>query len=313
MHILTKSNAILIYGGRILKELIRESGDLRTEHHINGNFPLSIHIVEVYNQRSIYPHYHDNYEIVYLKTGSATVRVGNHIFQGEENDFFFSNKFQVHSVTSEESKKSEIYAIVFDQKIIEELNHNLLFDNLLQPLFSGVLRFPEKISKKSVMYDQLLNSIQFIIEEYYRQEKGYELFIKTEVERIFGTIIRYSEKEKAENSIMMSLSDKKIVEGTWLYINRYYNKKISLDQMAKNLNISKHYYCRLIKKLTGKTFTQLLNMYRVQQAKMLIETTRLPIFDIIEKTGFSNQSYFNKMYSTYIGHTPIQSRKNQIT
>ena len=90
------------------------------------------------------------------------------------------------------------------------------------------------------------------------------------------------------------------------YINSNYNNDLTLLDVANYLNINKSYLCTLLKKETGKTFTQLLN----EMSKNLLLENKSSMLNIALQVGFNNQNYFNITFKKITGMTPIEYRSN---
>lgn len=68
-------------------------------------------------------------------------------------------------------------------------------------------------------------------------------------------------------------------------------------------------FCRYFKKTTGKTFTQLVNEYRIINASRLLNESQMSIADICFECGFNNFSHFNKQFNDITGKSASQYRK----
>ena len=93
------------------------------------------------------------------------------------------------------------------------------------------------------------------------------------------------------------------------YINADYKSNITLDALENRFNLSKYYLCKLFKKSVGFTFSDFLNQVRVTEAKKLLETTELSVADIAHKTGYSDISYFCRVFKKIMGITALKYRK----
>ncbi|MCC9041297.1 helix-turn-helix domain-containing protein [Myroides sp. M-43] len=82
-----------------------------------------------------------------------------------------------------------------------------------------------------------------------------------------------------------------------------------LDQLAKDLNLSKQQVSEIINQDMNSSFYQLLAMYRIDHAKSLIGNNKnLTIEAIVDECGFSSKSTFNKYFKYYVGQTPSMYR-----
>ena len=76
----------------------------------------------------------------------------------------------------------------------------------------------------------------------------------------------------------------------------HYNENISLKTLAEEFGYEYHYLSRLLNKGYGINFNQLLNNYRVEAATELLQTTKLTITEIAEKSGFQSIRNFNLVF-----------------
>lgn len=92
------------------------------------------------------------------------------------------------------------------------------------------------------------------------------------------------------------------------YIEQNLDDAISIDQLAKIACLSKDHFIRVFKRATTQTPADYINSKRIEKAQMLLLTTDYPIKQIIEKTGFSSQAYFSRLFKKYCSYTPMEYR-----
>ncbi len=94
---------------------------------------------------------------------------------------------------------------------------------------------------------------------------------------------------------------------SWLRHN--YNRKVQIADAARDHGASASTVIHRLKKETGKTFAHHLTSIRVSEAKRLLVDTNLSLREISERCGFSDQSYFTKVFRKHINLTPRQFRR----
>ena len=87
--------------------------------------------------------------------------------------------------------------------------------------------------------------------------------------------------------------------------------KISLENIADELSISKNYLCNVFKEETGENTTAYINKLRIEKAKQLLLEKNYKLKEIYSKVGFSNQYYFSKVFKKVSGMT-VTEYKNLI-
>lgn len=83
-----------------------------------------------------------------------------------------------------------------------------------------------------------------------------------------------------------------------------------LSAVAERFNVTPAYVSRLIKEMTGKTFKELLMEKRLSKAVSLLNSTRLPIEDIVVMVGYENTSYFYRIFTNKYGMSPKKKRES---
>lgn len=102
--------------------------------------------------------------------------------------------------------------------------------------------------------------------------------------------------------------DAELIGNVLNYIEEHY-KTGSLSELAEMMNYDVYWLSREIKKRTGKTYKELLQAKRMNQAVYLLSNSRLPVSDIIESVGYDNTSYFYRKFKERYGVSPKEYRK----
>ncbi len=99
------------------------------------------------------------------------------------------------------------------------------------------------------------------------------------------------------------------------YIHDHLDGDLSMVKIAGSVNTSPTHFARLFKTATGISLHQYVIKQRVKKAKLLLETTDLPINNVASQVGFSSQSHLTQHCKSFTGMTPRQismNRKNLI-
>ena len=88
------------------------------------------------------------------------------------------------------------------------------------------------------------------------------------------------------------------------YICENYSQDISLDHLAEKFRISKTYINNLLKNFYHQSFLDVLQDYRLKEAKKMILKNQYKISDVAEKVGYHDVSYFIRVFKKKYGVTP---------
>lgn len=88
------------------------------------------------------------------------------------------------------------------------------------------------------------------------------------------------------------------------YIHSHLDQPIKLGDLARLLEISQYYFCRLFKRSVGIPPYQYVLQQRIERAKQLLRQPHIKIVDVALQCGFSNQSHLTKLFHQFTGITP---------
>ncbi|MCF7946291.1 MAG: helix-turn-helix domain-containing protein [Spirochaetia bacterium] len=94
------------------------------------------------------------------------------------------------------------------------------------------------------------------------------------------------------------------------YIDEHYAEDISMYQIASHLGVSESHLSHLFKEHSGFTVLSYLQDRRIREAMRLLKDPRRNVSEIFHLCGFSNGSYFCKVFKRYTGVTPSEFRNS---
>jgi YesN/AraC family two-component response regulator len=92
------------------------------------------------------------------------------------------------------------------------------------------------------------------------------------------------------------------------YINRNYNRRLGVDVLAKRIYLSPSHFSTLFKAETGCGFKEYLNKVRIEQSKILMQNPAVSLADIASMVGYTDQSYFTRVFKSLEGKSPNRYR-----
>jgi AraC-like DNA-binding protein/ligand-binding sensor protein len=92
------------------------------------------------------------------------------------------------------------------------------------------------------------------------------------------------------------------------FIRDHQADKLSLTDVARAVNTSTFYFCKLFKKATGLNFTEYLSRVRIEKAKNLLLNPNLRVSEIAFEAGFQSLTHFNRIFRKLAGQSPTQYR-----
>jgi two-component system response regulator YesN len=145
----------------------------------------------------------------------------------------------------------------------------------------------------------------------------YDFLLKPiEEQNLLATLRRLTERmavQKAE-----STHDKQVPSGSldiyvrsaMDFIDEHFAEDISIFQVASHLGVSQSHLSHLFKEHSGFTVLEFLQDRRIREAMRLLRDPSLNVTEIYRQCGFSNGSYFCKVFRRYTGVTPTEFRNS---
>jgi AraC-like DNA-binding protein/ligand-binding sensor protein len=93
------------------------------------------------------------------------------------------------------------------------------------------------------------------------------------------------------------------------FIASHQGEEISLSQVARAVNMSAFYFCKVFKKATGLTFTEYLARVRIERVKNSLMNPHCRVSEAAYEAGFQSLSQFNRMFRRIAGESPSDYRE----
>lgn len=114
-----------------------------------------------------------------------------------------------------------------------------------------------------------------------------------------------------EYYMQLDASDNRYISKTIELIREKYGEKLSIETISENMEVSASYLSRKFKEVTGQTFLDFLNKYRIQRAVTMLNTGEYRISRISEATGFTDYKHFCAVFKKYTLKAPTKFVKGK--
>ncbi len=176
----------------------------------------------------------------------------------------------------------------------------LITTNLILLLIEFVQKLPQiNISEEDIFFVRTVLGLSF------------SYIASTSLFRIYPQSVEITEEKKEELSAEELIIAKKI-EKLLKWEKIYHEPNYGRTELAHELQIAETIISKIIRLYFGKNLPQLLNEYRVEDAKMLLTETDAPIKTIASESGFNSIASFNRIFKELTGNSPSFYRKNTI-
>ena len=240
--------------------------------------------------------------LFYQSNDASVIRVMEMISFTEPNVFELKKKYNINFIEAIGYENYELTTELltemdkhFEQSLVTPNIVKIFYSNLMGDLFNNYGFF-------------LAGSEVFDTHETYH----YKIINVERLTDIHQLFLTFSKALINEIKNMRHSNSKFLINMTLKFIENHYMEDISLEDVAKEMNISKHYLCSIFKKETGENMSLYINKLRIEKAKQLLLEPDSRIKEIFEKVGYSNQQYFSKIFKKITGMTIIEYKDTMI-
>jgi AraC family transcriptional regulator len=243
--------------------------------------------------------------------GESEVAIGNRNVKIRDGYFFVTNHDQYYTLAVNKVR-TQTFNIHFGEYFVDEVYNSLSAhpekltgdDHFTVPFER--LDFHNRLCVKDQQFTKVLKEIASIANnKLLLDEKLFEqiaiLFQRDkEVQKINEQLpaIKNSTREEITKRLIHTAD----------YIHSYYDKDLSLDELAEVACLSKFHFLRLFKIAFNKTPHQFVTEVKIERAKSLLRTTSSEIANISRTLGFDNASSFSRSFYNHVGVYPSQYR-----
>lgn len=254
-------------------------------------------------------HRHNFVEMNYILSGESTQIVNGDAVSLKKGDILFMGSGCTHSIASLQEDDLLInFAFSFK-------NFNLYWLEELEPSQSYFLNFlfhnSDEATNQYVIFNgnsnpDLLNILSIILNKYFTNLYFANSILYSYFDILLMELLSNTE---AEIKGAANLGDNAIFN-LILDISKNF-RTVTLEEMAQKYNYHKNYLSKLIKRMTGHTFSEIVAEKRMERAAFLLAHTPLSIQDIIDDINLQNRGHFYDQFTKFYQTTPANYRKKQ--
>ncbi len=288
------------------------------ELHENTRLDYKAYQVQVFrnfspNARSrdciLYLHWHEHFEIIRMREGHAVFHIDTAPYAMKPGDVMIIPGGCLHVGFASEEGDVRFDCIVVNGSLFNDYIHDPLHTRYVAPYLEGKLRFPIKPAETNPVIHDYDRLIEEIIDELSSRPPAYQLIVKTKLYTFFVELARaFLPSQLAEKPAEPYFANRERYKQLISRIETEIGEKISVEEAAEQVGLNPFHFCKMFKRLTGRTFVDFVNLTRMNEAEKLLRERSLTITEIAGIVGCSNPNYFTKLYKQYKGMTPSQSR-----
>jgi len=253
-------------------------------------------------------HKHHFVEIVYMLGGKCVHTIDGVEYPVRHGDLLFINYKQTHSI-SKGTDKRFFNLLMKPEYIGKNLNQpENAFALLNLSEFEDFCKIVNEqqcvLSFSGRERDEIETLIFALKREYEESSPGSNLALQSGFNLLLIMIFRkmalpFEEKKQGITNEFLS------------YLQAHCSERITLEQAAERCFYAPSYFSRMFRQSTGMTFTQYLQLHRIEKACYLLEHTDARVSDIYMQVGYSDKTKFFRHFQQLKNLSPLQWRKKK--
>jgi AraC family transcriptional regulator, melibiose operon regulatory protein len=255
-------------------------------------------------------HMHNYIEMMFVYRGTCTVKVKGKKIDLKKGELILINKETPHSVGAT-TKQDIVINIILKQDYLSPSflsrfsQKSIISQFMIESLLSN-RRQNHFLIFRSGEQTNVIEIMENIMCEFFERDFCSGEIIDSYLIVLFSTLIRY--KNNLTSQEQLNQNDNTSLLDFLRYIEDNY-KNCSLVKMGQKFGFNPSYLSTLLKKGTGKSFKELLQIQRLNQAALFLSNSNLPIPEIVEEVGYSSVTFFYKKFKELYHDTPYNYRE----
>ena len=249
-------------------------------------------------------HYHPEIEICFTRQSNGRRFTGNQISDYQENDLMMFGSNLPHGYTTD----------VFSSQVVIQMNSDFLGEPFINsPELRNIKNLFNQASHGLEFYGATKKKAAKIIEKILKSEGIQQLLLLLKLLQTLAeakNVNRICSEEYALDFNVAQLGRIKIV---YDHIMDNFRKEVRIKEISDKLNISEAAFYKFIKKHTKKTYTQIINEFRINYASKLLMNSDKTVAQICFECGYNNLSYFNRKFKEIMQETPHAFRGHYVS
>lgn len=261
-----------------------------------------------YERRTFLWHWHAELEWTYVLEGEICYQVNEHVFHLKEGQGLLCNSNVLHMGKAETTEDCHYVSITVHPRLFGGFDRSFLDKQYVGPVIDNTA-CSHVVFRENVQWQvHVMERLKRIEALYQEKEEGYEFQIYLLLMENWLALWQNQwrdQDEKEENSTESRNMQR--LKTIFHYLHEHYSEKITLQDVAAQVNICEAECCRLFKKYMKVSLFDYLLDYRVERSTaVLLETS---VTEAAERSGFSSPTYYAKVFKERMGCTPKEYKR----
>jgi AraC-like DNA-binding protein len=281
----------------------------------DASAPVQVHFYRYDGQRDFRMCRHDHFEVFMVHSGHIIFQLQDRFYPMTEGDLIIINSTQYHKVrpAALSSSASDLDAVLlhFLPEWIRNSGNSGEGMEYLMPFLQQDSSFPHVIPAHTGIPAQIYDLIQQIAAELPAGTRRARLSVETYLRMVLIKLLNhYTVYQSHEDVFDVKRRRLERLRPLFNHLDRHFSEPIALEDAASIVNMSQSHFLHFFKQVTGQSFVNYLNQFRVARAQALLAATEKSIAEVSQEVGFCDQSYFGQVFRKFLHMTPREYKSH---
>lgn len=253
-------------------------------------------------------HWHPEIELTIVLEGEIIYQVNEETWRLKPGQGLFCNSNALHTGRMADAGDCRYISVTFDTKVLYGYSASLLYTKYIHPVIRDTALSAFPLEPDGGWQQDILERLSGIWAAHREKKDTVEMEIQLSLMQIWLDIYRHAGCREDAGAFIPDRSQERIRE-ILRFIQEHYEEKITLDQIADQVNICKSECCRFFKKYMRVTMFDYLLAYRIDQSLPLLAGSDREITEVAGRCGFANPCYYTRVFKRIKGCTPMEFRR----
>lgn len=257
-------------------------------------------------------HAHDFVEIGYVVSGEGTHIVAQQPYHIAEGEMFLIGTNVSHEFVLGTAETMTVRNCLFTSEVFGKFEAEIWGQTA--GVYSGKSWQKQKSENDlapclpKLYARQMTDLLREMYEEYQQKNVGYMQIIQSDLTKVLIQMFRLA-NSKNPVSNTSGMSKQQIIDRSVDYMQLHYAENITCADLAQQCHMSVSYFNKVFREITGSSVIQMLQAYRMDAAKKLLETTQCTVNEIAYRVGYADMKHFYKVFQRLNDCTPGDYRE----
>jgi AraC-like DNA-binding protein/quercetin dioxygenase-like cupin family protein len=256
--------------------------------------------------------WHERLELTIPLDGPTRMRMGETTVELEAGDLVIVDNLKLHNVEDFPGFKTRVIVMSFMPEFVYAPGSPSCDYAFLLPFYAKQEGHPHVLRRSDDAAGAIYLAMTELLKHYFKskdQPHSQSGCKASFIQILYQLTKRFQASEVMRSEFVQHRQQADRLARLFEFVRVNYADKISVEQATQLVHMSQAQFMKVFKKVSGMTFVAHVTRVRINNALRLLRETDLTIAEIAAKTGFSDQSYFDRRFRQAFNKSPREWRK----